>query len=457
MVLKSQRLTHIFRIVSILICLMAAGLILYVWVEEEIAGHRDRMKRIRATCFENQKEILRTQVRQTVGYISRRQARAEIRVRENVKARTREAWDTAWYIWRQNRDTLPLPMIKKMVHDALFAVSWDNGSGYYFAEDMAGIEMINRNDPGLEGRNVTDFQDSNGICIMKAFIAVAGTEEKEGFVSYSYPKPGNPGKDEPKVSYIKYFEPFDWVLGNGKYIVDEEKIIKKAVIRHLEQTGSATGNGLFIGTWDGSGPMDSLQGRNLFGRPDAKGADSVRNIISLAKSGGGFITYDAHRGNGAGPSRTIGYIEPVPGWQWYVGADIRIDDIQSAVTDEQNRLKERLRVILRKCLLVPFLLFLAVFCMARELADARKAEKKKEARIRELEIVLERAGTLGGLLSICSSCRKIRDDSGQWKKLESYIESRTQAVFSQGLCPDCMERRYSGRQWYTNRKKHRRN
>lgn len=52
--------------------------------------------------------------------------------------------------------------------------------------------------------------------------------------------------------------------------------------------------------------------------------------------------------------------------------------------------------------------------------------------------------TLEGILPICSSCKKIRDDHGDWKPVESYIQSRTNAEFSHGICPDCMERLYPG-------------
>jgi len=45
--------------------------------------------------------------------------------------------------------------------------------------------------------------------------------------------------------------------------------------------------------------------------------------------------------------------------------------------------------------------------------------------------------TLGGLLPICAWCKKVRDDRGYWKQIESYVETHTDAVFSHGVCPDC--------------------
>jgi len=62
-------------------------------------------------------------------------------------------------------------------------------------------------------------------------------------------------------------------------------------------------------------------------------------------------------------------------------------------------------------------------------------EELVEARTRELK-------TLSGLLPICSSCKKIRDDKGYWNQLESYIRARSDAEFSHGLCPDCARRLY---------------
>jgi hypothetical protein len=45
--------------------------------------------------------------------------------------------------------------------------------------------------------------------------------------------------------------------------------------------------------------------------------------------------------------------------------------------------------------------------------------------------------TLHGLLPICASCKKIRDDHGYWTQLESYLRQHTDAQFTHGICPDC--------------------
>ncbi|OGQ94537.1 MAG: hypothetical protein A2521_05035 [Deltaproteobacteria bacterium RIFOXYD12_FULL_57_12] len=76
-------------------------------------------------------------------------------------------------------------------------------------------------------------------------------------------------------------------------------------------------------------------------------------------------------------------------------------------------------------------------------------EKKVEARTveltktnQELHKSLSEIKTLSGLLPICASCKKIRDDQGYWQQIEKYIHQRTSAQFSHGICPECARNLY---------------
>ena len=48
-------------------------------------------------------------------------------------------------------------------------------------------------------------------------------------------------------------------------------------------------------------------------------------------------------------------------------------------------------------------------------------------------------GVLEGLLPICASCKKIRDEEGQWQPVEVYIQDHSAAVFTHGCCPQCAQ------------------
>jgi len=71
--------------------------------------------------------------------------------------------------------------------------------------------------------------------------------------------------------------------------------------------------------------------------------------------------------------------------------------------------------------------------------ERKRAEEERERLIAELQDALTKIKTLGGLLPICSSCKKIRDDTGYWNQVEVYIRDHTDADFTHGLCPECYE------------------
>jgi hypothetical protein len=80
--------------------------------------------------------------------------------------------------------------------------------------------------------------------------------------------------------------------------------------------------------------------------------------------------------------------------------------------------------------------------------DLKKArdflEERVGERTAELRQAIDRVKVLRGLLPICSSCKKIRDDQGYWTQLETYIHLHSEADFTHGLCPDCAERLFQG-------------
>ena len=62
--------------------------------------------------------------------------------------------------------------------------------------------------------------------------------------------------------------------------------------------------------------------------------------------------------------------------------------------------------------------------------------------ITELKDALTKVQVLSGLLPICASCKKIRDDKGYWNQIESYIRDRSDADFSHSICPECTKKLY---------------
>lgn len=75
-------------------------------------------------------------------------------------------------------------------------------------------------------------------------------------------------------------------------------------------------------------------------------------------------------------------------------------------------------------------------------AELQAGNEARERLILELQDTLAQVKTLSGLLPICSSCKKIRDDEGYWNQLEAYVQDHSDVVFSHGLCPECAKTLY---------------
>jgi PAS domain S-box-containing protein len=86
----------------------------------------------------------------------------------------------------------------------------------------------------------------------------------------------------------------------------------------------------------------------------------------------------------------------------------------------------------------------ATLTMLIDNTEKKRAEEERERLILELKNAFSKLKTLSGMLPICSSCKKIRDDKGYWEQIEVYIRDHTEADFSHGICPECAAKLYPG-------------
>ncbi len=78
--------------------------------------------------------------------------------------------------------------------------------------------------------------------------------------------------------------------------------------------------------------------------------------------------------------------------------------------------------------------------IARDISARKREERERTELVQELTDALKQVKTLSGLLPICATCKRIRDDRGYWQLLESYIGSHTNATLTHGICPECLKK-----------------
>ncbi len=99
--------------------------------------------------------------------------------------------------------------------------------GYFWINSGDGLLLMQPHTPELVGNSQLDMKDVKGQYIFRNFIEVA---KQGGWVSYYWPKPGKV-EEYPKISYVAYFAPWDWVLGTGVYLDDMRKNVWQTVLK----------------------------------------------------------------------------------------------------------------------------------------------------------------------------------------------------------------------------------
>ena len=118
---------------------------------------------------------------------------------------------------------------------------------------------------------------------------------------------------------------------------------KRIYVRRVEQIrfGKEKKDYVFVATWDGVGKSFPATGKNMLETKDANGVYIVKELIEKAKAGGGFVKYVMPSIRGVQSKPKLSYAAPIPEWEWYIGAGVYIDEIDTIIAKNQQIFKNR--------------------------------------------------------------------------------------------------------------------
>ena len=132
---------------------------------------------------------------------------------------------------------MPREQAQQLARQVIAPLRYD-GNEYFWINDMQPRMVMHPIKPELDGKDLADMKDPNGLHLFKAFIDKVRSQGK-GFVQYEWPKPGS-DKPVTKLSYVQGFEPWGWIIGSGVYVDDLNRALLRQIAWMVFAAGVAT-------------------------------------------------------------------------------------------------------------------------------------------------------------------------------------------------------------------------
>ncbi len=347
------------------IALVSIGLWCLIWVYGEYSAFNVESESMRAEYIESQKQILQSEVAGVVKYVKYMKAQAELELKLALKDRVYEAHQIALNIYRKNKESKTPSEIGNMIKDALRPIRFNDGRGYYFAVSMDGVEQLYLVRPEFEGKNLIDLQDSKGNFIIRDEIDVI-KKFGEGFVKDYWTKPDKgTGVLFPKISFVKYFKPYDWYFGTGEYLDDAKKQIQNEVLNRIADLRFGT-EGYFFGSTFRGGALFSngkitLDGGNIWELTDPNGVKIIQEQRKAVENPeGGFVYYSWHKIGTSILSPKMSFVLGIPEWEWTIGAGVYMDTVENMISTKRETLENGIRKKIINSIFAMVMLFLLI-------------------------------------------------------------------------------------------------
>ena len=236
-------------------------------------------------------------------------------------------------------------------------------NGYFWINDLDAVIVDHPIKPKLNNKDLSDFKDKNGKKIFIEFVKVAKTHT-DGFIDYVWPKPGFETA-QPKISYVKLFKPFGWIIGTGAYIDDIADDMKKKALKLVTQMKYGE-NGYFAvidknGKTLAHGVNQKLVGKNLSAIKDSNNFYFIKEFIKVCnKKGEGIVKYYWAKPNKNKPQPKIAYIKEFKPWGWLLTTGAYVDDIEDKINSMRESANKEIEGIVIQIVMISFVLVILI-------------------------------------------------------------------------------------------------
>jgi methyl-accepting chemotaxis protein len=331
------------------------------------AVSKTSIEQYREEAYKNKEVELKNYVSMAIKTIASYNERTEpTKIKKEVSSYLKEQTSFIFSIiekeYENNKDKMSTDELKIRIKNIVSASRYGE-NGYFWINDTNAVIVDHPIKPALNGKNLANFQDKGGKKIFSEFASQTEATG-EAFVDYVWPKPGFE-KPQPKISYVKRFKPFNWVIGTGAYVEDVTSNMQQEALKTISQM--RYGSSGYFAIIDTSGTMlmhpikPSLNGKNLINVKDKKGVLLFQDIITSAKSAeGGLSKYSWEKPGKTEVQPKFAYSTTFKPWDWVITTGAYVDDIEDKITIMEKNAQEKIEEIIFTILLITAIIIVVI-------------------------------------------------------------------------------------------------
>jgi signal transduction histidine kinase/ActR/RegA family two-component response regulator len=340
------------------------------WIANEFRRFNFQAEILQKDYIETQKALIKREVDRTINYIDYNQAQQSKRIQWAVKHRVEIANKIALELYQQFQGQESDLQIQSRIQEALYPFCMQAGGNSMWIINAMGDYLVNPADPHRQGINIFENSIKTGISLDRQQLELV-TQEGEGF----FEDRGNHGQ----VLFLKFFRPFNWLIGDTASIQETEAQLKQEVLGRIAEIRFGTEGYIFVNQYDGKALITNgqivRQDTSLWELTDPDGIKVIQAERRVAENPeGGFIYYKWRKLTSDQIAPKVSFVRGCPKWQWIVGAGTYLDEIDVVLASHKADLAREVRKQITKILAILAVLLVIALISARNFsATIRKS------------------------------------------------------------------------------------
>jgi len=332
------------------------------------AVSEENIKQYRTEAYKNKEDELKNYVSMAIktaeSYHKRTEpAKIKKEVSQYLKDQTNFIFSIIEQEYKHNKGVLSDSELKIRIK-TIVSESRYGKNGYFWINDTNAVIVDHPIKPALNGKDLSNFKDKGGKKIFTEFVKVTASTG-DGFVDYVWPKPGFE-KPQDKVSYVKRFKPFNWIIGTGEYVADVTENVQKEASEAIAQMKYGKSGYFWINDSNhvivAHGAKASLKGKNLVNLQDPNGKYLFQEIVKTANANvkGGLVTYMWPKPNFKEAKQKFSYVEKFGPWDWIIGTGAYVDDIEDKIINMEKGAQEKIDEVIWTIIILSAIIVLII-------------------------------------------------------------------------------------------------